>query len=234
VCPKLFAVIALFGVSAIADPVGNLQLDLRFRSTTTQTSALEESLYFLPSWTSDLTSDFGLRLSHTGLNVKAVEYKGELEYSPLSFLRLGFRLAHSSYRDFGSSATWLLGRFGLSGDVTEWLHLFASIGWYERFYHLQGANVIPGFGRPFPDRDFVGSVGWQIRPLPEWSLRTELSTYERITVFNLNNPFVQATVGYASPESAWHFSFFTRYQIMLGFGRLDEWMMGVSVETPFE
>lgn len=174
-----------------------------------------------------LVLDPVFRLTHRLNTLEDTQYKGELKWRALSFLYLGFRVSHAIYWKtpramshlfpYAHIRTRAFGRFELTG----------TIGWYERFITLTGSNVIPVF---LPDRYYQHDIGVNLgfRYFFKRSLSSALfiSTIDDIAIYNLNNPYIEARGDFVSFN--WGLAAFLRYQILLGFGRLDQIVFGAE------
>ena len=154
---------------------------------------------------------------------------GELSWSPFSFFSLELRLGQALQLPSTVSETDLVAVAGLSASPFSFLKLFGKFGWYERYVQLTNVLIIPTpFRGDENDYDFVaeiGGTGWLSESL---SLTLKLSTLEEIEVYNLNNPFIEARLDYERGPGLGTWFLFGRYQALLGFGRLDQLVVGAG------
>ena len=72
--------------------------------------------------------------------------------------------------------------------------------------------------------------GFEIIPAQNWRFIGKAGTIEDLDVFNLNNPYFGADIEYRSAPSPFSWRLYARYQVLLGFGRLDQFISGVRAE----
>ena len=72
------------------------------------------------------------------------------------------------------------------------------------------------------------ALGTKILFSSKLSTLFKVATFEELSVYNLNNPFLQGEVSYQPVAQDWELSLLFRYRLLLGFGRMDSLTTGVS------
>jgi hypothetical protein len=227
---KVFFIILFLGPFGFADTEENLRLEVRYGAFTSRANQLDQTLLYSRKLTPWLLGEVGARVGEIAWGIQTIEYKGDLEVPITDFASVSLRLAHSWYPISGAGSTHLLFRGNLHCEVTSWFSLFGSFGWYERFAGLGGITVTPRLWRDTADHDFAMMAGGELRVSETIGLVGSLATFESINTFNLNNPYLQAAVKYGSRDDFGELYAFTRYRLLLGFGRMDEFMIGVGLK----
>lgn len=182
--------------------------------------------YYKPSSFLKLKSGSGVFLSRTHL--ESLIYCIELEAKPLSWISFLVRGSHRSQiqEDFsGSSFLSLLRLEAFSGRR---LSFFGSGGWYHRWIMLNHSSLLPFAGASsFTQHDFATELGFKLGLSRTLETQLRLSTFDNWDVYNLNNPFIESAfwIGDTSKSAKWLATF--RYQLLLGFGRLDRLVFGL-------
>jgi hypothetical protein len=220
---------ALGDYLTVGPPGDSLDLSLRFQALGGLPDTLDQTALYRHRYLPWLSGQYALRISEGWINLNAIEYKGEVQVRVLEPLNIVMRISQSDYTSIGAGNTVLHFRadahFGFA-DVIEGL---VSFGWYERMWQLSGTPTIPPFSG-VSDHDILGLIGLGLKPLPEWMLRVVVANYEdSINTFNLNNPFAQASVEYHPIHKDWSVYGAVRYRILLGFGNLDELLIGAGI-----
>ncbi len=99
-----------------------------------------------------------------------------------------------------------------------------SIGWYENIYYF--TSFIPFIRKAdLYDEDFLVNFKFS-KKIHEMLLALEIATFDEKEVFRLNNPSIR--IYFSFPYNEMTLTFYARYKMLLGFGRIDEFMTGVS------
>ncbi|MBI4405725.1 MAG: hypothetical protein HY537_16325 [Deltaproteobacteria bacterium] len=233
--PKFLALIfatLLTSKSLALNPRLDLQLGYHAMSTlpnrVTQTALYSRTLF---PW---VDGEFGVRLGESAFDLNHFDYKGELTWRALSFFSVTGRLSQSNRLTDSMSVTQALIRGQLDVWPFDFMGFFVSFGWYKRFHSLTKLTILPTFSGAFYDTDMAASIGLRIQPTALIATVIDLSTIEEIDIFNLANPFLRIRAAYEPKPGGLKWTAFARYRILLGFGRLDEFMMGLGCEIPLE
>jgi hypothetical protein len=94
---------------------------------------------------------------------------------------------------------------------------------------LNHLNLIPFSNETsFSQFDYATELGFTMPLSPHLKGLMKISTFDPWEVYNLNNPFIETSFYLGAPEnpSQWLATF--RYQLLLGFGRLDRLTFGLT------
>jgi hypothetical protein len=227
------AVLLLFSVSANAlDPATDrsLHLDLRMAVSKTQRDYLEQTAIYNRPWLPWLDSEFGVRTSQSAFRFENFEYKGEMIFRPVSFGSINLRVFHSNFISDGMGQTQIQARINLFAEPFSWIGFFGSFGWYHEWTTLTFPVFIT-LSTENMDQDFVAGVGFWNHLYENFSQRVEIATFDSMQTLRLNNPYLKWTLQYEWKNQI-NFFLYARYRILLGFGRLDEFLTGVGTQIP--
>jgi hypothetical protein len=206
-----------------------LELDLRYAASRSQPNALQQTLVYrepVRDWF-ELTA--GIRLSESSRLVDGMTYAGQAVLAPLPFTRFGLRVVQVNRLVDGAAATILLGTFELRANLLDVFGAWAAIGYYKLFSQLANPVPVPTFTNiAFADADLAASLGLWLRVTPSWLVRSGIGSFEVIDVYNLNHPFTEARLEYFHLDPDWVGHVFARYQLALGFGRQENFTLGVG------
>ncbi len=206
-----------------------MDFSLRYHYSTSISSTIDQGMYYRTDILPWLTGNFGLRFSEEAWALYSFDYKAEISANYLGFAKTTVRLAHSNYFVSQTGLTSIFALETLHADPFDFFGVFGSFGLYQRFTSLSGAPIFPSFNTDgLVDGDFLIQLGFRISPSHTTSITMQIANFEDIDVYNLNNPFGQVSVAYQGPRGDWTASVFGRYRILLGFGQLDEFMVGVG------
>jgi hypothetical protein len=207
----------LFGL-----PSRNLSLGLRYHQTAGEDAYLEEEAVLESPLGDRLTAQLGMRASESSLTARGLGAKAELDFSP-ALLSLHFRLGHQYFvKDiFSQTVAFLFLESRL--PLSSYLDFFTGFGWYERLYNLN--SPLPGLSGS-RDHDIAAALGFTFR-VSSFNSILLISTYDGFDAFNLNHPFASLKLEY--DMDAYRFFLESRYQVLLGFGRLDNISFGAGV-----
>lgn len=175
----------------------------------------------------------GARLLSSASELDRFEYKIDTQWMPLSWVSLHLRAAHRVKLPADFSDSTLMPRLELH---SSWgiFSFFLSGGFYYRWVSLSQGSFLPfSQATDFTDRDFSTDFGIVTKITSQISWLNRVSTFDEVETFNLNHPFIEsALIWQKSPKSlSWGIT--SRYQMLLGFGRLDRLMLGAFVSTPY-
>jgi len=213
--------------------IASLKLDLQFydESSSDNTAGLLTS--FSPFTKKPLRFSGGARLLSSASELDRCEYKLDTEWIPLSWISLHLRAAHRVKLPADFSDSTLMPRLELH---FSWgiFSFFLSGGFYYRWVSLSQGFFLPFTkATDFSDSDFSTDFGIATKLTSQLSWLNRVSTFDEVETFNLNHPFIEsALIWQKSPQSlSWGIT--SRYQMVLGFGRLDRLMLGAFVSTPY-
>jgi len=120
----------------------------------------------------------------------------------------------------------VLGYLRIHLPIHRRIDVFASLGFYKRFLMLTKSTLLPTWRSQYSEHDFAGEMG-VISRWGNWvTLDLRAATFEALDVYNLNHPYFEAKALIGTQfEQAF---LLLRYHVLLGFGRLDEWAVGVG------
>lgn len=208
-----------------------MRVGLRYTASKTQSDRADQTLSYTVPIRDWLSGETAVRLAVSRFDLHTFGYKGELVLPFLGYLSVRLRLAHSLQLPMGISTSHLLGAGQFSFPLFSSFRLFGGFGWFERFHRLSKASVSPTFSKDPGDHDFAADFGCEISPVNRLFTELKIGTFEEIDVFNLNHPFLQTTFTYTT-DTQWILSALVRYSVLLGFGRLDSWVIGAGVQLP--
>ena len=112
------------------------------------------------------------------------------------------------------------------------MNLVLQGGWYRRFVTLDKAHFLPVLlGSNYSEHDFAIAFGTELKLGQNLSALAKVSTFEEISVYNLNHPFIQTDLTY-EPVPSIYWTVYSRYQLLLGFGRMDSFKLGLNLSLP--
>lgn len=198
-----------------------------FRSSTV-------SSYFQYPISNDLDLNAGAKLGlFPTFHPDSLRYKIEISYHPFFFIAAFARLTHETL--LTATVTVNHGLYGitLSPLPFETVQFFASLGWYQRLTLLTKATILPSFRSSYTEHDFALELGFRFRISDSIRAYLKAATFEELEVYNLNNPFGEVGGSVKTGFQNWEIFSFARYQILLGFGRLDTFSFGLGGRTSF-
>lgn len=144
------------------------------------------------------------------------------------FLRFGLRLSQNYLLPETVSQSDFLLSVRAKSPAFIGVSLFAGAGWYKRYVLLRRVSIpaVP-VRSSYSEHDFAFELGLNIFESSATFIQIKAATFNAVEVFNLNNPFGEIELGHRFSESL-TLSIFSRYQILLGFGRLDRFSMGFN------
>jgi hypothetical protein len=216
-----------FLVASAATAAPSLELNARYHATTTFLNTIDSSALIAYPLAENIFIEGGARIAFSRLDFESFEYKAEISTRLWGFLKPSIRFQ----QDFLFSDTLSLSHFlfavRLEGRPFSWLNIFITPAWYKRFTHLNKVAFFPTVRSSYTEHDFAGAIGVEAGD-ENWKAITQIATFEEISIYNLNNPFAELRL--IHPISGIEWSAFFRYQILLGFGRLDSFLAGVGVQ----
>lgn len=223
---SLWAVSALLVAHAAAG--AQLQFESRYSHSPIEPDSLTQATAYEGHPNEWTTAAFAARFVTTTQTVERIEYAGALSLFPWRGLSFNARLIQRSFGPLGSGITDLMASARLETPVHWPIGAFVEAAWFERWILLWGPQLAPVFmNSSVRDHDFAALFGIHILPNRSLLITLCAGTIEQIAVYNFNNPYMEARTTYRAP--GWDFFVFTRYKILLGFGRLDELTAGIGV-----
>ena len=171
----------------------------------------------------------GAGLLFSTQDLESFNYRFEIIAQPSPWLSFLVRGSQRAQLPESFSRTCLLGLVQLQASLGTDFLLFASGGFYQRWVFLNQAHLFPfGSGLSFSQYDFATELGFAYPISSTLRGLMKIATFDPWEVYNLNNPFVETSFYFSRPEasSKWLATF--RYQLLLGFGRLDRLTFGLT------
>ena len=213
--------------------LGNsLTLDSRFEYQNVQNDLGVFSATYQPAPRWGLEFETSGRFSLSKKDLENWSYSLGTVLPLFSFVSTSMRLSQENWLGSSTAVSTLLFLLQFQSRPLSSIRLFLQGGWYRRFVTLNNAHFLPGFwGSNYSEHDFAVALGTEIRWSPSLTSQAKVATLEEISVFNLNNPFIEAAVAYWPTESiSW--SLYSRYHLLLGFGRMDSLKVGLALKMP--
>lgn len=212
----------------------SLDLELRHASLPTLENTLDQTLTVNSPLNAWMFLQGGMRVTESAWVLEALEYKAELELAPVSFLSLHLRLAHNSLIGDGAGSSCATLWTKAEASFFSKIKLFVLVGLYQRRSALNQSPLLPVTSPSLSDRDFALGLGASYLFRDRWEFSAKLATFDNIHTFNLNNPFAELRLAFQPQPSGFSVHTFARYKILLGFGRLDEFLMGAGISLPLD
>ena len=234
-CCLIFFVPNNFSIASTSYPYPPKTLDFasRYHFLSYSNPLIDESVFYHAPFLKWFEVEVGSRLSETNSNINMWSYKVEFLWRFLQVFALDMRGDQmAGIKDETGITTGMI-KLNLFWRPFSFYSLFGSFGMYQRFTNLSGTQWIPTLSGALSDHDLVADFGWVIQPSAVYALIVKVSTFDRLAIFNLNNPYVQTALSWKLPTTNWVVSLYTRYQILLGFGRLDDFMIGINARYSF-
>jgi hypothetical protein len=197
--------------------------EVNFLNTVDETVLFETPVY---SW---LNTDLGARLGFSKEDIENFDYKIGVSSPLLSFFTLGLRLSHENQLVDSTALTSFLLYGRLHSSPFKALNLFLTTGWYKRYTVLTKSTILPTpWHNSYSEHDFAFELGFDLFPEEKISGQLKAATFDAMEVFNLNNPYAEISLGYLWDPN-WKVTLYSRYKVLLGFGRLDEFRFGAGL-----
>ena len=225
---KVWVVTSIFCSTLCATPT--LDFLTRYHSQANYLNTVDETVLYHTPFLSYFEGEVGGRAAVSKSNFESLDYKAEISYSVWKCLKLGTRFSHANQLSDTTAYTSLLFYGAFSIAPFRALRVFVTGGWYKRYLLLAKSTVLPVPFRnsSYSEHDFAGSFGIDLFPEETFFGTLKASTFDEISVFNLNNPYGEIQLGYRFSSTS-RAILFSRYQLLLGFGRLDEFVFGFSL-----
>ncbi|MEZ4751563.1 MAG: hypothetical protein R3B54_13370 [Bdellovibrionota bacterium] len=208
-----------------------MNLSLRYRDPSFRSGILDETIGY--TWFASDIFDLELatRFSQSSWNLYAVQYKAEAFVHPLSFLTTRVRLAHSTNLVSSSTTSELLLLGKIHFTLLDHVQFFLSAGWAARPTRLGDTSPSPNFfNAQLADPTWAAELGLELQQLRGFGARLSFGNIDTLETHNLNNPFFELGVSFHPQKSAVKYYLFSRYKVLLGFGRLDEFLVGFRLD----
>lgn len=180
-----------------------------------------------PLFFEKVSAQLGLKTTFSSKDLISGNATIQFFYAPLDWVSINARLNQILLfsNTITQTQTGVLATLSPSlGPIT----FFTTLGWYRRWTTLRKVTVLPSLlSSSFSEHDAILGlgIGWKITPSKELQLR--VGNYEDFEIFNINNPFIEFKMMDSAIYEDTVFSFFLRYQILLGFGRMDRFIVGL-------
>lgn len=165
------------------------------------------------------------RLNHQGISPTEMVYGLQSTFSPLSWVFLHGRVLHKIRWAEASSSTTAFFSARLQGHFPFFLGYFFEFGVYEKWHSVGWRSPVPVFfNASFSEWDFGFGLGMRVYLSPEWYWQASGTTIDSVEIFNLNHPY--AELASLSQHENGDLKIYLRYQLLLGFGLPDAWVLG--------
>lgn len=187
----------------------------------------------IKSFTPELRGIWG---AHTAVSPdvwSAYSLQGGAQWELADFYTLSATLQHryNLVSERASSTLFFLGDFRVY--PASMVGIFVSLGWYNRFVHLDRGPVLPTFlNSSLSERGFALKLGTSLR-LQQIETEFFLATFNEWEVDNLQNPHLGFSLNFKPIASNWQATLTGRYKILLGFGTFDQFSGWFTVQVPF-
>lgn len=226
----------LVGIFLLSTPLtlaseSSLRLSVRYREPGFGMGIFDQAIQY--RWLSSkwFELDFGARVAENAWALYGLQYMAAATSHPLSFFSAGVRLAHKHQIREETSSSELLLRGDLHTTLFQHVRLFLSLGWATRPTRLSRPSLLPHyFSSDFSDPTWAAELGIELKQLGNFGGRFSFGNIDALETYNLNNPFFELGVSYHPRHSPLRYYVFTRYKLLLGFGRLDEFLVGLRVD----
>lgn len=209
------------------------QMGMQYVSENTYRSTLGPLFLFNPLDSPKVKLGIGAGLLFSDKDWESMSYRAQFEIPLLTWFSLGFRSAHRFQIPETFSRTTFLGFIQLDSPRLGPIAFRFLGGWYKRFSFLERASVIPFVGSlNFSQHDFALDIGLISHLTQNIQGQVKVATFDELEVYNLNHPFVESAIAVVNPETQGTWAATFRYQLSLGFGRLDRLAFGLSYTTP--
>ena len=157
------------------------------------------------------------------------QYGAELSYSLFSFFQPILRLSSDHFLSSTTAQSHVLLLASSTLSPFNFLTLIFQGGWYRRYVKLNKPYFLFSFTEPsYTQHDFALNIGANYRWNDQISSQFNVATFEELTVYNLNNPYIQGLVSFAPESKQTLWSIYTRYRLLLGFGRMNSLTFGIN------
>ncbi|MCB0419287.1 MAG: hypothetical protein KDD39_16695, partial [Bdellovibrionales bacterium] len=208
-----------------------MSLSLRYRDPSFRSGILDETLAYHWFASDVFNLELASRFSQSSWNLYAVQYKAEARVFPLSFLTTSLRLAHATNLTSASTTSELLVRGEFHFTVLDHLYFFLGAGWAARPTRFGDTSPTPNFfNAQLADPTWAAELGLELRDLSGFGARLSFGNIDTLETYNLNNPFFELGVSLHPKRSSVKYYLFSRYKVLLGFGRLDEFLLGFRLD----
>ena len=225
-CLKACFLALFFSFSIFAS---RYSLDGRYDIENSQRDLSHITATFEPSPLVGLNFQGIARLSTSLKDLETLGYGVSASLPLFSFFELSTRLSNENWLNSTTSMSHLIFLAQLKINLFSSLDFFFTGGWYKRFVKLNKPYLLPNLvGSDFTEHDFAVALGTQIYWNSQVSTLFKVATFEELSVYNLNNPFVQAQINFAPDTKSGTWSLYSRYRLLLGFGRMDSLTFGLS------
>lgn len=180
------------------------------------------------SW---LELDLAARFSLAVFSFESLDYMAEARIPFLyKIFHVDLRLFHTNrLAENFSETTWFL-KTGFDFMPVSFAGLFIDFGWLFRLNSFSIITWIPSWRTSgLLDFDLGFRMGLRIVPSEKLKFEATMASFEEMDVYNLHNPFFQLKAFYTLKEDITPFAYF-RYKILLGFGRMDNWLLGLGLK----
>lgn len=207
----------------------SLSIDLRGQWEASRASLVSGTVQWQLPLSENLSIQAGSRLYATWPDWDSLHYQLGATFTPVSFIVLETGLFHAQRFRALHATSHLWAQAKCQSPSLSIFKGFISLGWYERWTRFDKVWAIPTFQGDVHEHDFTFSLGLNAAVTPSWELSATLATWDAVEIFNLTHPFIELRSSHPFHGSA-SIDFYSRYQVLLGFGRLDSLAFGVILK----
>lgn len=172
----------------------------------------------------------GAQISLSKNDFEALQYKIEPTVFYKRWFEAHLRLSRKAFLPDTTSFSHGLLFIKLQTPPLASFRLFTKLGWYYRAWELNRASLFPiPINTSYLEYDFALAIGVEYQPGSVFFGKIQAATFDELDVFNLNHPYTELSGGIYLTDF-WTLSGFWRYQVSLGFGRLDRMVFGVAMD----
>lgn len=173
------------------------------------------------------------RVSVSSKDLESLRFGISARFPLFSFFEFVTRFSQQTFfpESFSTSELFFLGRL-ISPEIWIPVRFFAAAGWYKRYNQLAKTTfpAVP-FRNSLSEHDFSFEIGLSAFESSPYFFTTRVATFDGSEAFNLNHPYAEIEIGHRLSENL-TLALFSRYQILLGFGRMDRLLGGVNLWMP--
>lgn len=210
---------------------GQLNLDGRFEAQNTSRDLTTFTALYSPEPILGFRWTGSGRLSNSTRDLETLAYGLGAALPLLSFFEISARLSNESWLNSTTAQTHFLFLGNFSVSPFSFWNFFVCGGWYKRNVRLNKPYLIPTLaGSSYSEHDFAVSFGTELSWNESLKTLVKVATFEELSVYNLNNPFIQGQFTYSPSPTGWKWTLYSRYRLLLGFGRMDSFTTGLNLE----
>ncbi len=209
---------------------GQLTLDGRFEAENTFQDLSTFTALYKPGSLLGFDLQAAGRFSASLKDLEIFGYGFEATLPLFSFFQTSARISQENFLNSTTAQTHFLFLANLDVSPFSFLKLFVCGGWYKRNVRLNKPYLFPTLvGSSYTEHDFAVSFGTETSWSDNFSTLFKVATFEELSVYNLNNPFIQGQIAYLTSPNGIKWTLYSRYRLLLGFGRMDSFTAGINL-----